>query len=52
MENTLQGVDHQQVVDHILKLNMGELLDLAEGVGEFGEYEAFSEERSLDEFQK
>ena len=33
----------EKVINHILRLNLNELLELAEGVGDYGEYEAFSE---------
>jgi len=47
------GEDSDKVVEHILKMNLGELLELAEGVGEFGEYEAYSEgPQALEEFSK
>jgi hypothetical protein len=40
----------EYVVSHILRTNLSELLELAEGVGEFGEYEAHKDNPSqLDE---
>lgn len=42
-DNQLMGEDSDEVVSFILSKNLGELLDLAEGVGEFGEYEAHSD---------
>lgn len=53
MDSDIIGSDPEKVVEHIMKMNMGELLDLAEGVGQFGEYEAYSDgQQSLDEFQR
>ena len=48
------GSDSSQVVNTILSMNMNELLKLAEGVGESGEYEAFGDagEGNLEEFRK
>jgi hypothetical protein len=37
------GEDSDDVVNFILQKNLGELLDLAEGVGDFSECEAYSE---------
>lgn len=45
------GEDSDDVVSFILSKNLGELLDLAEGVGEFKEYEAHSDSpNQLEEF--
>lgn len=37
------GEESEDVVSFILQNNLGELLELAEGVGEFSECEAFSD---------
>lgn len=49
-DSSVMGAESHDVVAHILRLRMNDILCLAEGVGEYQEYEA--NDNSLEEFRK